>query len=95
MIPSRHSRLPRHGRPRLSLRTFGCGKSGSSTAHCSSVRMLRMRFAILQRKPHLGKKYKCHFGRFMKLLLGHEVRVTLYQSMSSGWRSITLCSDDN
>lgn len=62
MIPSTHSRLPRHGRPPLSfpLRFFGSGNSGCSTAHCSSVRIRGSRLAISQTKPQLGKKYKYH-----------------------------------
>jgi hypothetical protein len=60
MIPSRHSRLPRHGRPRLSRRVFGVGNKGLSIDHCSSVRMLKRRFAIPQRKPWFRQKYKYH-----------------------------------
>jgi hypothetical protein len=60
MIPSRHSRLPRHGRPRLSLRVFGVGNMELRNSHCSSVKMLERRFAIPQRKPWPGQKYKYH-----------------------------------
>lgn len=55
MIPSRHSLLPRQRPARWSLRAFGAGSSSSNTAHCSSVRMLEWRFAMPQRKPHVGR----------------------------------------
>jgi len=36
-IPCKHARLEDHGRPRPSLRRFGSGNNGISTAHCSSL----------------------------------------------------------
>jgi hypothetical protein len=39
-IPSRTSRVLRHGRPRPSLRRGGLGISGSNNCHCSSVRSI-------------------------------------------------------
>jgi hypothetical protein len=35
-MPSRQARLEAHGRPRLSLRRFGSGSSGSINSHCAS-----------------------------------------------------------
>lgn len=60
IIPSTHSRLPRHGRPRRSLRTLGLGSMGSIAAHCSSVRIRDMRLAIPEQKAFCGQKYKYH-----------------------------------
>ena len=36
-MPSRQARLEAHGRPRLSLRRFGSGSSGSISSHCTSL----------------------------------------------------------
>jgi hypothetical protein len=36
-IPCKQARLDAHSRPRPSLRRFGSGNNGSSTAHCSSL----------------------------------------------------------
>jgi DNA-directed RNA polymerase specialized sigma24 family protein len=77
-IPSRHSRFPLQGRPRLSFRTFGSGNNGCSTAHCSSVNRLFLRFAIPQKKPQPWKKYKCHYGRLMKQFLAILAKASGY-----------------
>ena len=36
-MPSRQARFDAHGRPRLSLRRFGSGNSGSINSHCASL----------------------------------------------------------
>jgi hypothetical protein len=46
-MPSRQSRLEAHGRPRLSLRRFGSGSSGSINSHCASVNNSN-RFLLMQ-----------------------------------------------
>jgi len=46
-IPSRQARLDAHGRPRLSLRRFGSGSSGSINSHCASLNNSN-RFLLMQ-----------------------------------------------
>jgi hypothetical protein len=46
-MPSMQSRLEAHGRPRLSLRRFGSGSSGSITSHCASFNNSN-RFLLMQ-----------------------------------------------
>ena len=46
-IPSKHARFEAHGRPRLSLRRFGSGSSGSINSHCAS-RNNWNRFLLMQ-----------------------------------------------
>jgi hypothetical protein len=46
-MPSRQSRLDAHGRPRLSLRRFGSGSSGSINSHCASLNNSN-RFLLMQ-----------------------------------------------
>ena len=46
-IPSRQARLDAHGRPRLSLRRFGSGSSGSISSHCASLNNSN-RFLLMQ-----------------------------------------------
>jgi len=46
-MPSKQARLEAHGRPRLSLRRFGSGSSGSINAHCASVSNSN-RFLLMQ-----------------------------------------------
>ena len=36
-MPSRQARFEAHGRPRLSLRSFGTGSNGSINSHCASL----------------------------------------------------------
>jgi hypothetical protein len=58
-IPSRQSRLEAHGRPRLSLRRFGSGSSGSINCHCASVNSSN-RFLLMQeahQTTRLTQKY--------------------------------------
>jgi hypothetical protein len=58
-MPSRQSRFEAHGRPRLSLRRFGSGSSGSINSHCASVNNSN-RFLLmqeLQQTTHLTQKY--------------------------------------
>lgn len=47
-MPSRQSRLEAQGRPRLSLRRFGSGSSGSINSHCASVNNSN-RFLLMQK----------------------------------------------
>lgn len=59
-MPSKHARLETHGRPRLSLRRFGSGNSGSTNAHCASVNNSN-RFLPIQEAQqinHLMQKYQ-------------------------------------
>jgi hypothetical protein len=46
-MPSRQARLDAHGRPRLSLRRFGSGSSGSTSSHCASFNNSN-RFLLMQ-----------------------------------------------
>jgi hypothetical protein len=46
-MPSRQARLDAQGRPRLSLRRFGSGSSGSTSSHCASVNNSN-RFLLMQ-----------------------------------------------
>jgi hypothetical protein len=46
-MPSRHARFEAHGRPRLSLRRFGSGSSGSINSHCPSLSNWN-RFLLIQ-----------------------------------------------
>ena len=46
-MPSRQALFEAHGRPRLSLRRFGSGSSGSISSHCSSVNNSN-RFLLVQ-----------------------------------------------
>jgi len=46
-MPSRHARFDAHGRPRLSLRRFGSGSSGSIRSHCASFNNSN-RFLLMQ-----------------------------------------------
>jgi hypothetical protein len=46
-MPSRQARLDAHGRPRLSLRRFGSGSSGSINSHCASLNNWN-RFLLMQ-----------------------------------------------
>ena len=46
-MPSRQARLDAHGRPRLSLRRFGSGSSGSINFHCASFNSSN-RFLLMQ-----------------------------------------------
>ncbi len=46
-MPSRQSRFDAHGRPRLSLRRFGSGSSGSISSHCASFNNSN-RFLLMQ-----------------------------------------------
>jgi len=46
-MPSRHARLDAHRRPRLSLRCFGAGSSGSISSHCASFNNSN-RFLLIQ-----------------------------------------------
>jgi hypothetical protein len=46
-IPSKQARLDAHGRPRLSLRRFGSGSSGSINSHCASLNNSN-RFLLMQ-----------------------------------------------
>ena len=46
-MPSRQARLDAHGRPRLSLRRFGSGSSGSISSHCASLNNSN-RFLLMQ-----------------------------------------------
>jgi len=46
-MPSRQARLDAHGRPRLSLRLFGSGSSGSINSHCASLNNSN-RFLLMQ-----------------------------------------------
>jgi len=46
-MPSRQSRLEAQGRPRLSLRRFGSGSSGSINSHCAPVNSSN-RFLLMQ-----------------------------------------------
>ena len=46
-MPSKHARLEAHGRPRLSLRRFGSGSSGSINSHCASLNNSN-RFLLMQ-----------------------------------------------
>jgi hypothetical protein len=46
-MPSRQARLDAHGRPRLSLRCFGTGSSGSISSHCASLNNSN-RFLLMQ-----------------------------------------------
>jgi hypothetical protein len=46
-MPSRQARLEAHGRPRLSLRSFGSGSSGSTNSHCASFNSSN-RFLLMQ-----------------------------------------------
>jgi len=58
-MPSRQSRLDAHGRPRLSLRRFGSGSSGSISSHCASLNNSN-RFLLMQevhQTPCLKQKY--------------------------------------
>jgi hypothetical protein len=47
-MPCRQSRFEAHERPRLSLRLFGSGNSGSISFHCSSVNNSN-RFLLMQK----------------------------------------------
>jgi hypothetical protein len=46
-MPSRQARFEAHGRPRLSLRRFGSGSSGSINSHCASLNNSN-RFLLMQ-----------------------------------------------
>jgi hypothetical protein len=46
-MPSIQARLDDHGRPRLSLRRFGSGNSGSISSHCASLNNSN-RFLLMQ-----------------------------------------------
>ena len=46
-MPSKQARLEAHGRPRLSLRRFGSGNSGSISSHCASFNNSN-RFLLMQ-----------------------------------------------
>ena len=46
-MPSRQARFDTHGRPRLSLRRFGSGSSGSINSHCASFNNSN-RFLLMQ-----------------------------------------------
>ena len=46
-MPSRQARFDAHGRPRLSLRRFGSGSSGSINSHCASLNNWN-RFLLIQ-----------------------------------------------
>ena len=46
-MPSRHARFDAHGRPRLSLRRFSSGSSGSIRSHCASFNNSN-RFLLMQ-----------------------------------------------
>ena len=46
-MPSRQARLDAHGRPRLSLRRFGSGRSGPINSHCASFNNSN-RFLLMQ-----------------------------------------------
>ena len=46
-MPSRQARFDAHGRPRLSLRRFGSGSSGSINSHCASLSNSN-RFLLMQ-----------------------------------------------
>ena len=46
-MPSKQARLDAHGRPRLSLRLFGSGSSGSINSHCASLNNSN-RFLLMQ-----------------------------------------------
>ncbi len=46
-MPSRQARFDAHGRPRLSLRRFGSGSSGSINSHCASLNNWN-RFLLMQ-----------------------------------------------
>ncbi len=46
-MPSRQARFDAHGRPRLSLRRFGSGSSGSINSHCASFNNSN-RFLLMQ-----------------------------------------------
>ena len=57
-MPSRQARLDAHGRPRLSLRRFGAGSSGSISSHCASLNNSN-RFLLMQevhQTTHLMQK---------------------------------------
>ena len=57
-IPSRHARLEDHGRPRLSLRSFGSGRRGAISSHCLSLNNSK-RFLLMQKvqqNTHLMQK---------------------------------------
>jgi hypothetical protein len=47
-MPSRHARLDAHGRPRLSLRSFGSGRRGSISSHCALLNNSK-RFLLMQK----------------------------------------------
>jgi len=58
-IPSRQPRFEAQGRPRLSLRRFGSGNSGSISVHCASVNNSN-RFLLIQEAQQnaaLKRKY--------------------------------------
>jgi hypothetical protein len=46
-MPSKQARLQAQGRPRLSLRRFGLGSSGSIISHCASFNSSN-RFLLIQ-----------------------------------------------
>ncbi len=57
-MPSRHARLEAHGRPRLSLRSFGSGRRGAIRSHCLSLNNSK-RFLLMQKvqqATHLMQK---------------------------------------
>jgi hypothetical protein len=57
-MPSRHARLEAQGRPRPSLRRFGCGNNGAKTAHCSSLsNTCRFFIKEAQQSNCLNRKY--------------------------------------
>ncbi len=58
-MPSKQARFDAHGRPRLSLRRFGSGSSGSISSHCASFNNSN-RFLLMQEVQQNNRSMQKH-----------------------------------